>query len=150
VSGLASEGGTMKPTLFYRIASGLLILFAVSHTMGLFSKPPSTEASVARAAMNDVHFQLMGADCTYGQFFIGFGLLFTAYLLFSAFVALYLGSLARNNPKAIGGLGWAFFLVQVATLALSWIYFFVAPVAVSALVTVCSGWAAWLVKGAKA
>lgn len=140
----------MKPTLLYRIASGLLILFAVSHTMGLFSKPPSTGASVARAAMNDAHFQFMGADCTYGQFFIGFGLLFTAYLLFSAFVAVYLASLAKNNPKAIGGLGWAFFMVQVTTLALSWIYFFVAPVVVSGLVAVCLGWAAWQVKGAKA
>jgi hypothetical protein len=139
----------MKPTLLYRIASGLLILFAVSHTMGLFTKPPSTEASVARAAMNNVHFQFMGADCTYGRFFIGFGLLLTAYLLFSAFVALHLGGLARKNPEAIGAFGWAFFTVQMANLALSWIYFFIAPVAVSALVAVCLGWAAWLVKGAK-
>lgn len=139
----------MKPILLYRIASGLFILFAASHTMGLFSKPPTTEASVVRAAMNDAHFRFMGSDCTYGQFFIGFGLLFTAYLLFSAFVAIYLGSLTQNNPEAIGGLGWAFFLVQVASLALSCIYFFAAPAAVSGLVTVCSGWAAWLVKGAK-
>ena len=140
----------MNPTLLYRIAAGLLILFAVSHTMGLFSKPPSPEASVARAAMNNVHFQFMGADCTYGQFFVGFGLLFTAYLLFSAFVAWYLGDLARKNPIAIGGLGWAVFMVQLANLALSWIYFFIAPVAVSALVAVCLGSAAWLVKGTKA
>lgn len=140
----------MKPALLYRIASGLLILFAVSHTVGLFSKPPSAEASAARAAMNNAHFQFMGADCTYGQFFIGFGLLVTAYLLFSAFVALYLGNLAVKNPTAIGGLGWAFFMLQLANFALSWIYFFIAPVAVSALVAVCLGWAAWLVRGIKA
>jgi hypothetical protein len=139
----------MKPILLYRIASGLLILFAVSHTMGLFSKLPSTEARVVRTAMNDAHFRFMGSDCTFGQFFIGFGLLFTAYLLFSAFIAFHLGALTQNYPKAIGGLSWAFFLVQVATLALSWIFFFAAPVAVSGLVAVCTGWAAWLVKGAK-
>ena len=140
----------MKPGALYRIASGLLILFAVSHTLGLFSKPPSAEASAARAAMDNVHFQFLGADCSYGQFFIGFGLLFTAYLLFSAFLAWHLGGLARENPKAIGGLSWAFFTVQLATLALSWIYFFIAPVAVSALVAVCAGWAAWLVRGTEA
>jgi hypothetical protein len=139
----------MKPTLLYRIAAGLLILFAVSHTMGLFTEPPSPDAGVARAAMDNVHFRFMGDDCTYGRFFVGFGLLLTAYLLFSAFVALHLGGLARKNPEAIGALGWAFFMVQLVNLALSWIYFFIAPVAVSALVAACLGWAAWLVKGPK-
>jgi hypothetical protein len=71
----------MKPTLLYRIASGLLILFAASHTVGLLTKPPSLEASAARDAMNNVHFRFMGTDCTYGRFYIGFGLMLTAYLL---------------------------------------------------------------------
>lgn len=140
----------MKPTVLYRIASGLLILFAVSHTIGLFSDPPTSEANAARVAMDSAHFKFMGADCSYGQFYIGFGLLFTAYLLFSAYLAFYLGNLAGKNPTAIAGLGWAFFTVQLASLALSWIYFFIAPVAVSALIAICLGWAALLVKGAKA
>jgi hypothetical protein len=139
----------MKPTVLYRIASGLLIFFAVSHTVGLFSDAPTTEASAARALMNSAHFKFMGADCSYGQFYVGFGLLFTAYLLFSAYLALYLGNLAGKNPGAIGGLAWAFFMVQLASLALSWVYFFVAPVAVSALVAICLGWAALLVKRRK-
>lgn len=100
--------------------------------------------------MSGVHFQLMGINCSYGGFYIGFGLLFTAYLLFSAFLAWHLSGLARKNPQTIGVLGWSLFTVQVANLALSWIYFFPAPVAVSALAALCLGWAAGLVNVAKA
>jgi hypothetical protein len=64
---------------------------------------------------------------------VGFGLLFTAYSLFSAFLAWHLGGLARKNPHTIGVLAWSFFTAQVASLALSWMYFPPAPVAVSAL-----------------
>jgi hypothetical protein len=46
-------------------------------------KSSSPEVRGVREAMNAVHFQFMGTDCSYGGFYIGFGLLFTAYLLFS-------------------------------------------------------------------
>lgn len=127
------------------------MVFAASHTYGLLTfKAASPEARAVREAMNNVHFQFMGDDCSYGDFYIGFGLLFTAYLLFSAFLAWHLGGLARKTPQTIGTLAWSFFTVLVATLALSWMYFFLPPAAISALVAVCLGWAAWLVTGAKA
>jgi len=50
---------------------------------------------------------------------IGFGLLFTVYLLFSAFLAWHLGGLARKNPETTGALGWSIFTVQVVNLVLS-------------------------------
>jgi hypothetical protein len=119
------------------------VFFAVSHTVGLLSSgTPSSEVAAVKNAMNNVHFRMMGADVTYGGFHRGFGLLLTAYLVFTAFLAWYLGSMAGSNPRTIGPLAWAFLAVQIANLALSWIYFFIAPVIVSALVAVCLGWAA--------
>jgi hypothetical protein len=48
----------MKATVLYRIASGLLVLFAVGHTLGFLNfKPPSPEGLAVREAMNNVHFQ---------------------------------------------------------------------------------------------
>ncbi|MDQ2843544.1 MAG: hypothetical protein M3Y72_21385, partial [Acidobacteriota bacterium] len=76
----------------------------------------------------------------------GFGLFVTAFLLFSAFLAWHLGEQARNNPRTIGSLGWAFFALQVASLILSWIYFALGPAIFSALIAGCLGWAAWLLK----
>ncbi len=140
----------MKATLLYRIASGLLILFAAGHTIGFLKfKPPTPEALAVRDGMNNVHFQIRGANFSYGGFYKGFGLFATTFLLFSAFLAWHLGSLASENPQAIGALGWAFFTLQLASLALSWIYFLAPPAVLSALVAICVGWAAWLVKGAK-
>jgi len=137
----------MKATLLYRIASVLLILFAAGHTIGFLKfKPPTPEAAAVWDAMNNVHFQVGRASFSYGGFYIGFGLFATAYLLFSAFLAWHLGGLAATNRPAIGALGWAFFMLQLASLALSWSYFFLPPVVLSALVAACTGWAAWQVK----
>jgi hypothetical protein len=141
----------VNPTLLYRIASGVFIVIAASHTYGLLTdKASSPELLGVRRAMNDVHFQLMGANCSYGDWYIGFGLLFTVYSLFAAFLAWHLGGLARKNLQTIGVLAWSFFTAQVANLALSWMYFFPVPVAVSALAALCLGWAAGLVQIAKA
>jgi hypothetical protein len=62
--------------------------------------------------MNDVHFQFMGTNSSYGGFYIGFGVLFTAYLLFSALLAWHLGGLARKNPQTMGPLGWSLFTIH--------------------------------------
>jgi hypothetical protein len=141
----------MKATSLYRIASGLLVIFAVTHTSGLLTfKSDSSQVPGVREAMDNVHFQFMGTNCSYGDFYIGFGLLLTAYLLFSAFMAWLLGDIARKTPQTIRGLAWGFFTVQIANLGLSWMYFFLAPAATSALVAVCLGWAALLVTRTKA
>lgn len=137
----------MKATTLYRIAAVLLILFAVGHTFGFLNfTPPSSEARAVREAMKGVHFQIGGARYSYAGFYTGFGLFVTVYLLFSAFLAWHLGGLARSNPQAVGALGWVFCAVQGASFGLSWIYFSVAPALLSAFVTVCVGWAAWLVR----
>jgi hypothetical protein len=93
----------MKATLLYRIASVLLILFAVGHTIGFLKfKPPTAEGLAVHDAMNKVHFQVRGKNYSYGGFYVGFGLFNSVYLLFSALLAWHLGSLAARNPQAIG------------------------------------------------
>jgi hypothetical protein len=130
----------MSATLLYRIAAGLLVFFALAHTAGMLSsKSPSTEASLVRHAMKDVHFQNMGRTNTYYGYYLGFGLSLSAYLLFAAFVALHLGGLAKRNPAAIGGLGCALFAVQLALFIFCCVYFFAAPIIVSGLIVVGLG-----------
>jgi hypothetical protein len=137
----------MKATLLYRIASVLLVVFAVGHTVGFLKfKPPTAQGVAVRDAMMNVHFQLRGAPYSYGGFYNGFGLFATIYLLFAAFLAWHLGGLAARAPQAIGTLGWMFFILQLASLALSWIYFLPPPAVLSALIAICIGWAALLVK----
>lgn len=137
----------MTATVLYRIAAVLLVLFAAGHTVGFLRfTPPTAEGIAVRDAMDAVRFDIKGKSFTYGGFYRGFGLFVTAYVLFSAFIAWHLGGLAAAGPSAIGVLGWAFFLVQLATLALSWIYFGPMIGIFSGLIAVCLGWAAWLAR----
>ena len=138
----------MSPTILYRIAAVLLILFATGHTVGFLKfQPPSPEALAVLDNMDHVQFQLGKSLFTYGGFYKGFGLFVTAYLLLGAFVAWHLGELARTSRQSIGVLGWAMFGVQVVSLILSWMYFPAPPITLSALLVICLGWAAWETSG---
>jgi len=60
----------MSATLLYRIASVLLLLFALGHTVGFLKfKPPTAEGVAVRDAMTNVHFQVSGR----GGFYRGLG-----------------------------------------------------------------------------
>jgi hypothetical protein len=127
----------VKAAHLYRIAAVLLVLFAAGHTVGFLSfKPPTQEAMAVRAAMTDVHFRVKNAELSYGGFYRGFGFFVTVYLLLSAFLAWHLA----RRPDAL--VGWALCAVQIASFALSWIYFSAPPATFSALVAICLGWAA--------
>lgn len=137
----------MRPLILYRIASVLFVIFALGHTIGFLSFTPPTSAGLAvRDAMNNVQFRLSGANLSYGHFYLGFGLYISVYLFFSAFLAWRLGSLSAKLPQAIGALGWIFFAVQLAGVALACVCFAAPQIIFSSLVAACLGSAIWQVR----
>jgi hypothetical protein len=137
----------MRATLLYRMAAVVFVLFAIGHTYGFLSlRPPSPEGRAVYDAMNTVRFEVGGRSFTYGAFYRGFGLSCTASMILSAFLCWHLGDLARSAPAAIGALGWVFFAVQVVGVVLSFLYFGLPPMVLSAVVTVTVGVAAFLAK----
>ena len=135
----------MNSTLLYRISAVLLALFAAGHTFGFLNfRPASPEGLAVFDSMNTVLFEFKGKDYSYGQFYRGFGLTVTAYLLFSAFLAWHLGSVATSQPRSIVALAWVFAAVQAACLVLSLLYFFTAPAVLSGVVFIGLICAAWL------
>ncbi len=140
----------MSATLLYRIASIVLILFAAGHTVGFLKfTPGSAEGVAVLHSMNSVRLQVGNGKLTYGDFYRGFGLFCTLYLLFAAYLAWHLGGLAQHNPQSIGGLGWAFFVLQLGSIVICWIYFLPPPIILSAIAAACTGWAVWLVSAAR-
>jgi hypothetical protein len=134
----------MNATLFYRIAAVLFVLFAAGHTFGFLKfKPPTPEGIAVRDSMKNVHFHVGSQDYSYGGFYDGFGLYISAYMLFSAFLAWQLGSIAAASPHAVGAIGWAFFVLQVIGLGLSIVYFAPVTAILSGIVALCLGLAAW-------
>jgi hypothetical protein len=135
----------MKATVLFRIAAVLFLVFAVGHTLGFLSfKPPTEEGMAVRDAMNNVHFEVHGKIFSYGGWYRGFGLTATASMIFEAFLAWYLGSMAKRGSREVTAIGWAFFAWQLSGLVLSWIYFGVAPMVLSALVATLICAATWL------
>lgn len=137
----------MKPTLLYRIAAVLYVLLAAAHTIG-FQRfvPPTAEGVAARDAMFNTHFALHGGTFSYGGFYIGFGLSVGIYMLFAAFLAWHLGSLAKRDPAAIGALGIVFCAMQVAQLMICVAYFFTAPIVFESVIALVLALAAWGVR----
>jgi len=136
----------MKAVWLYRIASIIFVLFAAGHTYGFLSfRPASVEGRAVWEAMNNVRFQQGGASFTYAGFYVGFGLSATVFLLFLAFLTWYVGTLARNNPQAVGPLGWALFVLQFVSIGMNWKYFSIAPAIFAAVLAAILGCAAWLV-----
>ena len=129
----------MRPTLFYRIAAILLLLFAAGHTFGFLGfQPTSPEGRTAMDAMATV-FSEDGGRFSYAGFYRGFGLFGGLALLLMAVWAWWLGSLARTMPRATIVPGVAMLLFQVGSLVLALLYFPLPPVIFSAVLILVLG-----------
>jgi hypothetical protein len=134
----------MKASLFYRIASVLLLLFAIGHTLGFRQNNPEWGADAVLGIMRSVHFDALGFNRTYWDFFTAFGLFFTVFLLFAAVLAWQLAGLPAEIFARMRGTAWALAISFAAVTVLSWRYAFLIPIVFSALITICLIAAAWL------
>lgn len=134
----------MKASLLYRISSGLLVLFALGHTIGFRRVEPSWSADAVVNGMRSVSFDVQGFNRTYWDFFSGFGLFVSVFLLFAAVLAWRFGSISAERLAAIPVERWSFALCFVLIAGLTWRYFFVTPGVLSTLVALGLVGAAWL------
>lgn len=133
----------MKASLFYRIAAVLILLFAVGHTIGFLQHDPSWGVDSLLASMKSIHFNIQGFSRTYWDFFAGFGLFVTVFLLFAAVLAWQLGGVATETLARVRVIAWGFAICFAAITVLSWKFFFAIPVVFSFLIAVCLVLAAW-------
>jgi hypothetical protein len=134
----------MKASVFYRIASVLLVLFAVGHTLGFRQSDPGWGVDGLLSSMRSIHFNAQGFNRTYWDFFSGFGLFFSVFLLFAAVLAWLLARLPAEILAGVRSIAWALAVSFVAVTALSWRYAFTTPIVFSMAITVCLIAAAWL------
>ncbi len=127
----------LKASTFYRIAAVLMVLFAAGHTAGFLQHDPEWKVDALLASMKSIHFNLQGFSRSYWDFFVGFGLQITVFLLFAAVLAWQLGGVAAETLSRIRAITWAFALCFAAVTILSWRYFFAIPLVMSFLITVC-------------
>jgi len=134
----------MRASLLYRIASGLLVLFAIGHTLGFRRTDPRWGADSVVGSMRTTRFNVDGFSRTYWDFFTGFGLFVTVFLLFAAILAWEFGGLAKDQLMPLLFVSWAFAICFVGITVLSWMYFFIIPGVFSSVIGLCLVLAAWL------
>ena len=134
----------MKPTPFYRTAAVLLVLFAAGHTLGFRQSNPAWGADAVLASMRTVHFNALGFDRTYWDFFSAFGFFFSVFVVFAGVLSWQLSSLSVETLARVRGIAWALAICFVAITAVSWRFAFTIPIVFSTLITVCLIAAAWL------
>lgn len=127
----------MKASTLYRIAAVVILLFDIGHTIGFLQHDPSWGVDSLLASMKSTHFNIQGFTRSYWEFFVGFGLFVTVFLLFAAVVSWQLGSLPAETLARLRGIRWALAVCFVALTFLSFRYFFFLPLVFSALIAVC-------------
>jgi hypothetical protein len=128
----------MKHVTPFRIAAGLLAVFCALHTAGgmLSQKSMGPSSDAVFAAMKSVHFDFNGSDSTWYGFWFGFGLMASAFLAMSAFVAWRLERVRAEAWPDVSAIAWALTAAQAVTAFLSWKYFFAGPGVFATLATV--------------
>ena len=134
----------MKPSLVYRIAAVLLVLFAVGHTLGFQQSDPSWGVDSLLGLRRSSRFEVQGFTRSYWDLFLAAGFSVGAFYLFSAVLAWQLASLPAETLAGMRLSVWAFALCFAVIALVSFRYLFVIPIVFSVLVTACLIAGAWL------
>ena len=130
----------------YRIASVLLLLFALGHSLGFRQTDPHWGVDSVVASMRTVRFDVQGFSRTYWDFFVGAGFFVSVFLLFAAVLAWQLGGLGQETLGLMPLITWTLPALFVGVTILSWMYLFIEPVVFSAAISLCLILAAWLAR----
>src|SRR5215469_4337730 len=136
---LSGFEGFVKPTLFLRIASVLTFVHCVLHTFGgvLSSPRHGAEEVAVIESMKSHSFDVMGSMRSYWDFFFGYGLLVTIFLLADAVLFWQLASLAKAHPIWMRPIIALFSATFAATAVVAWKYFFLGPAITELLIATC-------------
>jgi hypothetical protein len=121
----------------YRTAAVLLVLFAAGHQMGFRRVDPSWGVGQVVTLMQSTRFTVQGFSRSYWDFFSGFGLFSTVFLLFSAMLAWELARAPREVIDIVTRIRWAFASCYLVIALLMWTNFFAGPIVFSALIALC-------------
>ena len=126
-------------SMMLRAASIITLLFALGHTLGgLQSWSPAGDTEVLRQ-MRSFRFDADGANRTYWDFYIGFGLMISVYMLAQSAVLWQLSSLSRRDAAPVRSMVGVLFLSAVATAALAWRFFFTVPLVLALTIALSLG-----------
>lgn len=130
----------MKPPVLLRIAAIINLLYFAAHTAGIPWTPARGPAELAvLEAMKTRSFQAGGFMRTYWEFYVGFGVAISAFLLVQAVVLWQFASLAKSDAARLRPILASFLLGFVVNAIIAWMYFFPVPAVMAAAIALCLG-----------
>jgi len=125
----------MKASLLYRIAAVLLLLFAVTHTLGFGQSDPAWGVDGLLSLMRSKHFEVQGSSRSYWDFFAAAGISVGVFYLFTAVLAWQLGGLRPELLASLRITAWALALCFAVITLVSWKHLFLVAIVSSAVIT---------------
>ena len=121
----------MKPSILLRIASIITLLYFAGHTAGMPWTPAAGPGELpVIEAMKTHRFETEGFARTYWDFYFGFGLIISAFLLVQAVVLWQL----QIRPIVA-----SFLVAFVVNAILAWMFFFAVPAVMAVAIAACLG-----------
>ena len=128
----------MKPATFLRIASVITFFFFAGHTSGIPWTPDVGPTMMPVIdAMKSNAFDAVGSSRTLWDFYFGFGLTISLYLLLLAVLLWQLASFAKTDALRLRPMIASFLVAFVVNTVLAWKYFFIIPVVTSGAISLC-------------
>lgn len=128
----------MRPTTFLRIASIITLLYFVGHTSAIPWTPDTgPEALSILGAMKGHSFEVIGSMRTLWDFYFGFGVAISLFLLMLAIVLWQLGSLAKTDALRVRPIVASLLIAFIVNAVLAWMYFFAIPLVMSIVISIC-------------
>ena len=127
-----------KSWIWLRVASVITLLYCAGHTTGMPWTPALGPRETALLAeMNAARFDVVGATRTYWDFYVGFGITISLFLLLLAGMLWQLGGLERRQPGVARPITAALCIAFIANAVIAVEYFFVIPILTALTIAVC-------------
>ena len=138
----------MKPSVIYRVAAVLLLLFAAGHSFSFSLVDPQWGLDAMLAQMRSIRFGIGGIERTYWDLYLANGLTVGILYAFCAVLAWQLGSLPPDSLRQLRLVTWAFPIAFAGVAAVSFVHLFLIPQMFAIAITACLAAGAWRGSGA--
>ena len=112
-----------------------MFLIAVGNTFVFRRTYPTWGVDAVVGAMRNTRFEIQGLNRTLWDFYMGFGLFTSVFLVLAAVLAWHLSGMSRDQLRAASFIMWTFAMCLLGISVLSWKYFLVSTGAAYSLVT---------------
>jgi hypothetical protein len=127
----------MKPSLLLRIAAIITLLFFAGHTSGIPWTPAVGPGELpVIEAMKSHSFEALGSTRTYWDYYFGFGVIISLYLLLQAVVLWQIAALAKHDAVRLRPIIASFFVAFCVNALLAFKFFFFIPVVMSVVIAI--------------